>query len=160
MRRKEREVTDLSEIKEILKKADVLRIALNDGVYPYIVPVNFGFETEEDKLMLFFHGAKEGKKHEVIKKDNHVTFEIDCGHMLIEPAGEEACTASFAYESIIGHGIVEKADDSEKENLLINILEKYGIKAKKFNPMHLANTLVYKINVSDYTAKHRVGTKN
>lgn len=55
---------------------------MNNGIYPYVIPVNFGFEFNDDKLMLFFHGAKDGKKHEVIKQDNHTTFEIDCGHML------------------------------------------------------------------------------
>ena len=40
MRRKEREVTDVAEIKEILEKAEVLRIALNNGAYPYVLHKN------------------------------------------------------------------------------------------------------------------------
>ena len=42
MRRKDREVTDLSEIIEILKNCDVCRLALNDDGFPYILPLNFG----------------------------------------------------------------------------------------------------------------------
>lgn len=156
MRRKEREVTDIKEIEEILKKAEVLRIALNNGVYPYVVPVNYGFIMEGTHLTLFFHGAREGTKHEIIQKDNHVTFETDCGHALIRPTGEEDCTSSFAYESVIGHGVIEKAEESEKEELLALLLEHYGIAHKKFHPGALNNTLVYKIDVEDYTAKHRV----
>lgn len=54
MRRKEREVTDINEIKDILAKAEVLRISLNNGMYPYILPVNYGFIMDETHLMLFF----------------------------------------------------------------------------------------------------------
>ena len=40
MRRKDREVTDMYEIKNILAKSEVMRIALNNGIYPYVIPVN------------------------------------------------------------------------------------------------------------------------
>ncbi len=159
MRRKEREVTDVNEIKEILTKAQVLRIALNNGTYPYVLPLNYGFIMDGTHLMLFFHGSKEGTKHEIISNDNHVTFEVDCGHMVMQPIGEESCTSSFAYESIIGNGVIEKADDTEKEELLTILLAHYGIEAKKFNPIHLANTVIYKINVIGYTAKHRINDR-
>ena len=159
MRRKDREVTDLQEINSILEKADVLRIALNNGDYPYVIPVNFGFEFSGDRLVLFFHGSKDGLKHDIISKDPHVTFEVDCGHMLMQPIGEDACTSSFAYESVIGQGMTKKADDSEKEELLTKLLEKYGIEAKKFNPIHLANTVIYKIYAEKYTAKRRVNNR-
>ena len=155
MRRKEREVTDVTEIKKILQKAEVLRIALNNGTYPYVLPVNFGFEMNGEDLVLFFHGAKDGTKHEVIERDPHVTFEVDCGHMLLPPTGDESCTSSFAYESVIGQGMIEKADESEKEKLLSLLLAHYGIEAKAFNPVHLANTVVYKIHAVSYTAKRR-----
>lgn len=159
MRRKEREVTDTTEIYRILEKADVLRIALNNGTYPYILPVNYGFSMEGTQLMLFFHGSKEGTKHTVIAKDNHVTFEVDCGHTVMLPIGDESCTSSFAYESVIGQGTIIKADEAEKEHLLTMILSHYGITAKKFNPVHFENTVIYKINVESYTAKRRVNDR-
>ena len=159
MRRKEREVTDINEIKEILTRAQVLRIALNNGAFPYVLPVNYGFIMNGTQLELFFHGSKEGSKHDIIAKDNHVTFEVDCGHMLMQPIGEESCTSSFAYESVIGNGMIERANESEKEQLLTILLEHYGIEAKKFNSMHFANTVIYKINVIKYTAKHRINDR-
>lgn len=155
MRRSDREVKDLGEIEGILSKADVLRIAMNNGTFPYILPVNFGFELDGSNLILFFHGAKDGMKHEVIQHDHHISFEVDCGHMLIQPSGEEACAASFAYKSVIGQGIIEKAGPAEKERLLIKILDHYGIETKVFNPINSANTVVYKIIVESYTAKCR-----
>lgn len=159
MRRKERELTNIEDILAILTRADVLRVALNNGTYPYVLPVNFGFEMINDQLVLFFHGSKEGTKHEVISKDPHVTFEVDGGHMLMQPIQEESCTSSFAYESVIGQGIIEKASDSEKEHLLTKLLAHYQIEAIKYDPIHLKNTVVYKIKVEKITAKHRVNDR-
>ncbi len=113
-------------------------------------------ERKGDQLTLFFHGSKEGAKHEIIQKDCHVTFEVDCGHELMLPTKKEACTSSFAYESVIGQGTIEKAQESEKEELLTALLEHYGIEQKEFHPAHLANTVVYKIHVEHYTAKHHL----
>lgn len=50
MRRKEREVTDKEEIRQILEKGQVIRIAMNNGEYPYILPVNYGYEMENGRL--------------------------------------------------------------------------------------------------------------
>ena len=51
MRRKDREITEFAEIKNIFDKAKVLRIALNNGEYPYILPVNFGYETDGENFI-------------------------------------------------------------------------------------------------------------
>lgn len=155
MRRKDREITDIRQIQKILEKSDVLRVALNNGKYPYIFPVNFGYEINEDKITLYFHTSKEGAKHKIIEKDNRAAFETDCGHMLIPPQGKTVCTASFAYESVIGLGIINKAAEDEKERLLEGLLNHYGIKQKNFDAVYSANTVVYKIDVESYTAKIR-----
>lgn len=155
MRRKDREVTDLNEIEEIMKQCDVCRISINDEVYPYILPLNFGFEIHDNDIKIYIHGSNQGTKHDLIKKDNHVSFEMDCGHKLILPNGEEGCTASMSYESVIGQGEITLVADEEKEHALTVILNHYGIEAKKFNPAHFANTTVYCLQCSTYTAKRR-----
>ena len=40
MRRKDREVTNIIEILQIIEKAKVLHLALFDADYPYIVPLH------------------------------------------------------------------------------------------------------------------------
>ena len=64
MRRKDREVTELEAVKEIIRQCDVLRLGLADGDYPYIVPMNFGWEEKEGRLYFYLHGAAEGRKAE------------------------------------------------------------------------------------------------
>ena len=42
---------------------------------------------------------------------------------------------------------------------LTPLLAHYGIDAKAFNPVHLANTVIYKIHAISYTAKRRVNDR-
>ena len=66
MRLKKREVTDKKVLGEILEECDVVRIGAVDEEGMFIVPVNFGydFDTGEEttRLVLYFHGAAEGRK--------------------------------------------------------------------------------------------------
>lgn len=155
MRRKDREITNVDEIFKIMDRCDVCRIAINDDIYPYILPVNFGFERDGDGFIVYIHGSKQGRKHELIKRNNKVSFEMDCSHRLIQPNGEESCAASMAYESVIGQGEMCLLPDDEKERALSIILNHYHIEPKKFNSIHLANTAVYSIKCASYTAKRR-----
>lgn len=68
MRRTDREVTDREKQMEILHVCKVARIGIQDGKGVYVVPVNFGFTIETDKLTMYVHGAKEGKKLDLIKE--------------------------------------------------------------------------------------------
>lgn len=57
MRRSDREVLDLDEILDIIEACDVCRIAMVDDGVPYIVPMNFGYMFDGEKLHLCFHSA-------------------------------------------------------------------------------------------------------
>ena len=109
MRRHDREITDKNEILEIMNRCDVCRLAFNDGDYPYILPLNFGLEEKDGHIILYFHSALEGYKSELIKRDNRVSFEMDCKHELKYDDEKGYCT--MAYESVIGRGRIEVLPD-------------------------------------------------
>lgn len=44
MRRKDREITDIEEIRDIIEKCKVCRLAMQDEEGLYLVPLNFGYE--------------------------------------------------------------------------------------------------------------------
>lgn len=153
IRRSDREITDKNEIIKIIEKCDVCRLAFSDNNIPYIVPMNFGYEYAENKLTLFFHGAKEGKKFEIIRNNPVACFEMDCSHKLIE--ADEACKYTMEYESVIGNGkiylCVEKTD---KIKALKHIMKMY-VKDKNFNfpESALEAVTVFKLEVTDFTGK-------
>ena len=102
MRRKDREITNMEEILAIVKKAKVCRVAMSDGEWPYVVPLNFGFSYEGGKLTLYFHSAGEGKKVAILRRNPKVCVELDVPGAL--QTGEVACDFSCFYESVIGFG--------------------------------------------------------
>ena len=57
MRRRDREVTEHSEIMHILDSGKVLHLGLVDQGKPYIVPMNYGYVFEGEKLVFYLHGA-------------------------------------------------------------------------------------------------------
>ena len=106
MRTAGREVTDPVEIERILLSNHIVRVGLYDGDegYPYIVPLNYGFEYDPQagKLTFYMHCAKAGRKLELIRKDNRVCFEIDSSWGLRQT--ELACQWGLNFDSVIGHG--------------------------------------------------------
>ena len=103
MRRSDREIKDRAELLDVISRCDVCRLALNDEEgYPYILPLNFGEKDVDGQLTLYFHGAMEGKKYELMEKDPRASFEMDCSHELfMNDAGNER---TMKYESVIGRG--------------------------------------------------------
>ena len=66
MRHADREIRDKALIKAILNMCDVINIAFFDEEYPYNLPVNFGYEYE-DNLIFYCHHASEGYKNHLIE---------------------------------------------------------------------------------------------
>lgn len=155
MRQKNREVTDIDEILEIMQRCDVCRLALNNNGYPYIVPLNFGVLVEGDKISLVFHSALEGMKIDLIRKDNRASFEMDGKHQLQYFEDQGYCT--MAYECVIGKGKIRFLDDEEKEQALRVIMNQYhpGENAH-FNPAAINRTLVYVLEVESITGKRKL----
>ena len=55
MRRNDREITEFSEMTDVMKRCDVCRLALNDeDGYPCLLPLNFGMEETDGRVRLYF----------------------------------------------------------------------------------------------------------
>ena len=96
MRRSDREIKDRAELLDVISRCDVCRLALNDEEgYPYILPLNFGEKDVDGQLTLYFHGAMEGKKYELMEKDPRASFEMDCSHELFMNDEKMGCTMKY-----------------------------------------------------------------
>ena len=68
-----RKVVDPVLIAEVLKMMDTVYVGVNDeDGYPYVVPLNFGFEMEADQLKIYAHFPRRGKKCELFERDPRV----------------------------------------------------------------------------------------
>lgn len=123
MRRSDREIKDMKRIYEIIKNTDICRLGLYDNEEVYIVPLNFGHINNDNKISLFFHGAKEGRKVDIIRKSENVGFEMDRGYEPI--SADVACGHSSKYQSVIGTGKIKIVTDIEEKNLGMQSIMKH-----------------------------------
>lgn len=151
MRRKDREMKEFNQLAETIEKGQVCRIAIHD-VYPYIVPMNYGYKIEEEQVTLYFHSAKEGRKITLLRENPKIGFEIDLAHTLTYDGEKGSC--SMLYESVMGQGMVKFVEKDEKMEALQCILVHYGRGADfKFSPALLERTLVFKVKCVNLTGK-------
>lgn len=152
MRRKDREITDISEILNIIKKCDTIRLAFFDDEYPYIIPMNFGISCEEDKISFYLHSASEGTKLDLLKKCSKVGFELDCEHKLIK--GDKACDYTMEFESVCGNGTISILSDEEKKLALDFIMKQYENKDSfNYDEKYINLVTILKLSVDNITGK-------
>lgn len=153
MRQKNREIKDINKIAEVIDACEVCRIAINGEEYPYIVPLNFGYEMVENPV-LYFHSALEGMKIDLIKKNKKVSVEMDTAHELYSEESRGYCT--FRYKSVIGTGeIYFIEDEEEKEHALQKIMDHYHMEDFPWSRAAMPRTLVYKLEVRTITGKEK-----
>ena len=154
MTRRERQVTDINEIIRILDTAKVLHLGLVDGDEPYVVPMNYGYIMKNEKLTIYLHGAPRGRKIDLIRKNPKIFFEADCDITPFE--GDVACRYGITYSSIMGRGTATIIDDiDEKKKALTFLMKTQTDKDFVFDEKIVNIVSVIKLDISDYTAKHR-----
>lgn len=158
MRRKDREITDFDEIIKIIRKCDTIRLAINDEDYPYIVALNFGMEVVDGQIFFYLHSALKGKKIDLLKKDNRVSFEMDTDHIFIMKEEKMSCT--MGYESVTGRGRIEFLKEEEKFEALKILMAKYHQEDFEFNTKLIPATNVMRLKVENIWAKRRNNREN
>lgn len=159
MRRKDREITDMTRIMEIVKQQDVCCVAFHNEPYPYLIPINYGAQMEEGKLVLYFHGASAGTKLEMIKKDPNVSFTV-FGNNKISLETEAACKSTTSFDSVCGSGLAVILLEEEKKKglaVLMNHMSRDSgavFDENSFPDAAVRSTAVWKIVVENVVGKH------
>ena len=107
----EREVDDPRFIAEMLKMFHHVNMGINgDDGYPYVVPLNYGFEMKDNKLYVYTHFMKRGLKLDLIRKDPRVCLEFsafndfpDCKYK----------NHYHDYRSVIAKGVLKLVDGND-----------------------------------------------
>ena len=153
MRRKDREVTDFDQIVEIIDACEIVRLGLADGDYPYIVPVNFAYTVEGEQICLYIHGAKAGRKYELLQRKPVCSFEMDV------PLGieyvEAALDATERYECVMGTAEVEFLEGEEKLRAIEDIIMARSdtTRGRAYNERMVPHTAIARLRVTSITAK-------
>jgi len=154
MTKRERQITDPERIIHILDTAKVLHLGLAVDNEPYVVPMNYGYTMEDGKLVIYLHSATRGRKLDMLRANPRVFFEIDCDRMPFE--GQIPCQYGLVYSSIMGRGTAQIVEDVEEKKQAMTILMKTQTgKDFSFEDRLVSIVAVIRIDVTEYTAKHR-----
>lgn len=155
MHREKVRVKDKELLEAILNLSETCCVALHDEPYPYIVPMNFGYEWN-DKLIFYFHMAKDGHRIELIKKNPFVSVNVSC---FLERVGKQRFrNESHDYRSVTAYGFAEIIDplNNEEEYLhgfSILCLHTGRPPIKKVTSVMLERLYVLKITADIVTGK-------
>ena len=148
MFRKDREITEKSDIEAIIRNATVCRIGMCDANMPYIVPVCFGYRDDT----IYVHGALRGQKIDMLRNNTNVCFEFDSDPELV--AAEKGCDWGIKYRSVIGFGKAAFLEDPEsKRKALDIIMAQYTDRSFQYSEEAVKGTTVIKITISSMTGK-------
>ena len=155
MRRKDREITDMNSIEEILLQCKTCHVAMIDGDTPYLVPLSYGYKLLDGSVMeLYFHSALEGRKLDVLKRNNKVCFEMSSEG---EPVySETPCNSGYYYASVIGFGEAVFIDDAKEKCDALSIMFKHQSgKDVAITTEQGESVCVFKVVSTDFTGKKK-----
>lgn len=155
MRRNDRALPETA-LEDVLRRGKVLHLGLQDGDMPYVVPVNYGFAVEDGKRILYFHGAVQGKKLNLLRQNPNAAFCVALDQGVNR--GETSCAWSCRYESVLGRGTVtELRSFEDKRRGLACILAQYAPEEPFSAPEEiLERTAVLRLEITACTGKHHL----
>jgi nitroimidazol reductase NimA-like FMN-containing flavoprotein (pyridoxamine 5'-phosphate oxidase superfamily) len=149
VRRKDREITDPDELRQVLKTTSYVTVALCMDNEPYLVSLSHGYD--EAKNCLYFHCAPEGKKLVYLKANNKVW-----GQAVQDFGVTEEC--DYAYTSVQFSGKLFLVEDLLEKQHAIEVLvrqvsPKPEDKLAKIKPEKLEKTTIGRINIEYVSGK-------
>ena len=155
VRRKDREITDPDELRQVLKTTTYVTVALCMDNEPYLVSLSHGYD--EAKNCLYFHCAPEGKKQVYLKANNRVW-----GQAVQDFGVTEEC--DYAYTSVQFSGRLFLVEDLLEKQHAIEVLVrqvslKPGEKLAKVKPEKLEKTTIGRIDIEYVSGKKHQNPK-
>ena len=147
MRRKDRQIEDVSEIAGILERCETGYLATcGDDMRPMATPVNYVYSGGS----IFFHCAHEGRKLDNIKANPNVGFTVATDIEI----DREAMTTRYA--SVMVEGIASVVDSPMKKKEIISLL----IGRFAAEGAHCSEEIAARTNIVEIRASALVGKKN
>ena len=153
--KREQRITDQTQILKLLDAGKVLHLGLCVDNEPYVVPMNYGYTMEDEKLVLYLHSSVRGKKLDMLRANPKVYFEFATD---LQPFGSgKPCQYGLAYSAVLGKGIATIVEDvEEKKHAMAVLMKTQTGKDFVFNDEWVSIVAVIRIDVAEYAAKHRL----
>lgn len=125
MRLKKRECHDPAFFDEVFNKGEELFLALHNGDFPYLIPVNFIRLGER----IYIHCALAGTKLDLIRQDGRVAFSL-----AVDVRIDREKSTTY-YKSVCGTGRASIVEDPDEKRLALDsIAEHYASRCPRPAP--------------------------
>jgi len=156
VRRKDREITDLTEMRQVFLNTKYVTVALCMHEEPYLVSLSHGYD--QAKNCLYFHCAPEGKKLVILQVNNKVW-----GQAVLDFGVTEEC--DYAYTSVHFQGKMSLITDlTEKQHAIEVLVRQVSLnpedKLAKIKPEKLEKTTMGKIEITYMSGKKHQSSKS
>ncbi|SMF06454.1 pyridoxamine 5'-phosphate oxidase family protein [Desulfovibrio gilichinskyi] len=139
--------SDEGVIEEVLRKGEVLHLALKDTDGVYSVPVNYGFK----RGAIYIHSSKTGRKISALALGDEVGFSVLASHE-VKPH-EKPCKWGCSFSSVVGCGVPRILEDREKIAALNLIMKQYSDEKWEIEPAAASAIEVVEIMITTATAR-------
>ncbi len=154
MRRKDCQVADFDTVLNLIDACRIVRIGLFDRDepdFPYIVPLNFGYKVVDGKIFLYIHGARAGRKWELLQKTQFcsVQMDVDDGMELIPVARD----ITERYRSVMGKARIRLLSGDEMARAMEICVGRYEMcRNFDWNRAALSHVAVWELELSALSA--------
>ena len=148
MRRKDREITDIALIEDVIRNSLVCRLGMSRNDQPYVIPLCFAYSNNT----LYFHSAGDGLKLEILQHNPNVCVEFDLDQEVIRD--DNPCKWGMKYRSVIAFGkgsLVENLQ--EKKKGLDAIVQHYAGRSFEYDEPAVKSTVIIKVEIESMTGK-------
>jgi nitroimidazol reductase NimA-like FMN-containing flavoprotein (pyridoxamine 5'-phosphate oxidase superfamily) len=153
IRRKEKSIEDREEMRDILRKAKYVTIAMCHNNTPYLVTLSHGFDCE--KNVIYFHCAHEGKKIDILKLNN-----IVWGQALLDK-GYVGGKCDHLYATTHFRGTVTFVDNNEeKRHALITMIKQLEPDPKEVINKQISEKSLNRVNIGKIEIDYLSGKKS
>jgi nitroimidazol reductase NimA-like FMN-containing flavoprotein (pyridoxamine 5'-phosphate oxidase superfamily) len=152
IRRKEKAIIDTNEMMNILQKTAFITIAMCENNEPYLVTLSHGYDLENN--CIYFHCAREGKKIDILKKNNIVWGQalIDNGYV------QGACDHLYATTQFKGR-VTFVEDLSEKHHALSVMIHSLDSNPQKVIEEQLTEKTISRVRIGRIDIDYMSGKK-
>lgn len=152
MRRKEKAIESKNEIIAVLKGAKYITIAMSVDDEPYLATLSHGYDEEAN--CIYFHCAQEGKKVDLLKRNNLVWGQAidDRGYV------DGACDHLFATAQFRGR-VTFLQDQEEKKHALGVMIHALESDPEKVIEKQVTKSSVQRVNIGRIDIEYMTGKK-
>jgi len=146
------DITDRTELVNIINSVKVCYVGLSDNDMPYVIPFNFGYKNN----CIYLHSGKGGRKLSVMKNNNNVCITFSSMHAMNIFNEEVACSYSMKYKSVMVFGIAEFVENYDEKIEGMNvIMQQYTGRNFEFSKPSIDNVDIIRIDIEKITGKNR-----